>query len=127
MTVRILLFGLLLAGVAPGCRLANNRPFRKVGSAAPAALVVFTARSLRVDRLESPIALPVTVGSQPSPALILSSDPSLVSIGEDGTLLAHRAGSAQLTSRTGGGILAVIVSPGATAAAQPQAVVRNSP
>lgn len=65
--------------------------------------------SLTIDRLETPVAPPVTPGSSPSPAGLVSDAPDVVSVQSDGSLVAHRNGRATVRALPGGGALAVEV------------------
>lgn len=71
--------------------------------------VGFRQASLTIDRLEVPVAPPVTPGSGPSPATLASGAPDVVSIQADGSLVAHRNGRATIRALQGGGTLTVDV------------------
>jgi hypothetical protein len=71
--------------------------------------VVFAGPSLVIDTLEVPVDVPVTVGSQPSRAALASSDEQVLSIDDSGRLVAHRAGSVQVRSRSNESTLKVMV------------------
>lgn len=71
--------------------------------------VVFAAPGLVIDRLGSPVAAPVTVGSRPGPRTMTSDDPDVVSVGADGTLVAHRQGTTRVRSEGSGSSLTVVV------------------
>jgi len=74
--------------------------------------VAFRQPSLVIDRLETPMPAPVTVGSQPSPVTMESDAPEVVSVDATGALVAHRAGSAKVRPiGTGGAALSVEVRP----------------
>lgn len=68
------------------------------GDASPMDLphVVFTSESLSIDRLEVPTPPPVTASSRPSPAILESDDPRVVSIDALGRLVAHAPGSVKI-------------------------------
>jgi hypothetical protein len=110
----LVLAGGLLGGCqeAPPDALAQGAPSPEVVRiqrelARP--FVVFSSRTLEMERLEEPMVAPVLVGSRPSPQTLWSSDPDVVSIEQDGRLVAHRAGQAQISARNGGPALSVSV------------------
>lgn len=85
--------------VGPGAgEAAVDKPF-----------VEFQQASITIDRFETPVEAPVTPGSSPSPATIASDIPDVVSIRDDGALVAHRNGRATIRALQGGGSLAVEV------------------
>lgn len=65
--------------------------------------VVFSRRSLVIDRLGVPVDAPVSVGSTPSPATIRSDNPSVVEVTGAGHLLASRNGTARIETLHGEG------------------------
>lgn len=71
--------------------------------------VVFAEQRIVIDRLDSPRAPPVTVGSRPGPETMSSDDPSIVTVEPNGALVAHRDGSAQVRAPGSGSALMVIV------------------
>lgn len=71
--------------------------------------VALSATEFEIDRLGEPVAAPVLVGSNPSPATLTSDTPEVVSVEADGRLLAHREGRAGLRSTSGGPALTVTV------------------
>jgi len=71
--------------------------------------VVFAKPALELARLGVPEDAPVTVGSRPSPEVMWSDAPGVVSVEPDGRLLAHREGQARITARNGGPSLGVVV------------------
>jgi len=84
--------------------------------------VVFSEPSMLIERLGVPLAPPVTVGSRPALATLASDDPGVVSVEEDGRLLAHRAGRTLLRAVGSSSVLAVVVvppGPGAAAEVRP--------
>ena len=96
------------------CHFSNTAPFTTVGPAAPAKFAVFNRTTLTVTELERAFPAPVTVGSEPSPQTLSSDDPSTLSIGEDGSLTAHKFGATSVHASSGGGLLQVMVqAPGA--------------
>jgi hypothetical protein len=58
--------------------------------------VVFSQASLTIDRLETPIQVPVSAGSRASPETLESSDPAVVSVDPSGALVGHANGSATI-------------------------------
>lgn len=66
--------------------------------------VVFARTELLIDRLEVPVAAPVTVGSSPSPATLTSDAPDVVSINAGGAFVGHRDGTATIRSAAGGSL-----------------------
>lgn len=65
--------------------------------------VVFSRRSVVIDRLDVPVDAPVSMGSTPSPATMRSHDPSVVEVTGAGRLLAHRNGTARIETLHGEG------------------------
>lgn len=112
---RLTLAILLAAGlVACGESTSSLPEQKKVGPVAGEAavdkpLVGFRQAALTIDRLERPIAPPVTPGSSPSSTTLVSGAPEVVSIQADGSLVAHRNGRATIRALQGGGSLMVDV------------------
>jgi len=71
--------------------------------------VVFASPALELARLGEPVDAPVTVGSRPSPEVMWSDAPGVVSVEADGRLVAHREGRARVSARNGGPSLEVVV------------------
>lgn len=114
-TNRWCLGAVLAAMIAAGCQAPppTSRSSEDDAASAIRALpehVVFTAGSLDITALEEPVALPVTVPSEPSPATVTSDDPDLVSIDPAGRAVAHAEGSTRLRARGGESSLDVRVS-----------------
>lgn len=63
--------------------------------------VVFSSRTLVIDRLGVPVAVPVIVGSTPSPSTLRSDNPSVVEVTRSGALLASRNGTARIETLHG--------------------------
>ena len=87
---------------------------QKVGPVAGEAavdkpFVGFRQSLLVIDRLEVPVAPPITAGSTHSPTTVGSDSPDVVSIHADGSLVAHRNGRATIRAWQGGGTLTVEV------------------
>ena len=61
--------------------------------------LAFTAKHLYIDKLETPVAAPVAVGSNSSPATIESDAPDIVTVDRRGYLVAHRNGNAFVHAR----------------------------
>ncbi len=100
---------------------------RKVGPVAGEAavdkpFVGFRQASLVIDRLETPVAPPITAGSRPSPATMASDAPDVVTVLDDGSLVAHRNGRATIRAVRGGGPLAVEVLAASGLRAEPSAL-----
>jgi len=110
----ILLAGGLLGGCqeAPPDALAQGAPSPevvKIQREFARPFVVFASRTLEMERLEEPMVAPVLVGSRPSPQTLWSNAPDIVSIEQDGRLVAHRPGQALVSARNGGPALSVVV------------------
>jgi hypothetical protein len=84
---------------------------------------VFAKDQLAVAVLERPVPLPLVAGSVSAPDLITSSDASIGSIDGAGAFVAHRNGSVQLRSTTGGSVLRVVVRAVTVLTARPDAIV----
>lgn len=63
--------------------------------------VVFTERSLVIDRLGVPVTPPVSTSSRPSPSTLESEDPSTITISPSGGLVALRAGRTRVRTLHG--------------------------
>ena len=93
----------LLMSALVGCsdRAGQSAPPAEAQSGLTAAVTnrkhaVFHDRALVITTLESPIS--VMVAGVASPDTLISSDPDLVSVNADGTLIAHRYGSGTVRS-----------------------------
>jgi hypothetical protein len=91
-----------------------NRPF-----------VAFSRPELLIDRLETPVAAPVTAGSRLTHSALVSHDPAIVSIDPTGELVAHRNGKATVTSKDSPLPLLVTVMTGDHLTLRPAAVSLN--
>jgi hypothetical protein len=69
----------------------------------------FRERALIIDRLESPVPVPLTPGSTASSTTLVSDAPDVVTVAADGSLVAHRNGSVVVRSLPAGGALNVTV------------------
>ncbi len=97
---------------------ATSRP-----SAAQPPFVVFRQPELVIDQIEVPVPAPVTVGSRPSPATMSSDAPDVVSVGQDGRLVAHRSGRATIRALgAGSSTLAVQVLAASAGVVEPPAL-----
>lgn len=70
---------------------------------------VFVRPTLVIDRLNTPVAAPVSAGSQPSSATMVSDAPAIVSIDVSGSLVAHGNGSTIVRAKGTGSLLQVQV------------------
>lgn len=90
----------------PGTRLEEARKLNAPApgdSAMDRPHVVFSRRSLVIDRLGVPNAPPVSVGSSPSPATMRSSNPAIVEVTSTGELRASRNGTVRIETLHGEG------------------------
>jgi hypothetical protein len=71
--------------------------------------VVFAIPAMVIDQLGIPVPPPVTVGSRPGPRTMTSDDPDMLSIGPDGSLVAHREGATRVRAVGSGSALSVVV------------------
>jgi hypothetical protein len=74
-----------------------------------AEFVVFSRQAVVISALESPVDVPVTIGSRPSKSSLISSNAEVLSIDDRGRMVAHRAGSARVRSRSNDSSLDVSV------------------
>jgi hypothetical protein len=103
---RSTLFVSLLLGVACGEQRGSTLEESRKRNAPPIGAssvdrphVVFTSSELLIDLLGSPVPPPVSIASTPSPSTMESDAPDIVSVGSDGSLVAHRSGSAVVRAR----------------------------
>jgi hypothetical protein len=129
----IMVLAALIAAGMTACGNPSPAPPEtgKVGPVAGEAavdkpFVGFRLASLTIDRLETPVAPPVTPGSSPSPATLGSDAPDVVSIQSDGALVAHRNGRTTVRALPGGQALVVDVLAALGLRAEP-ATIRISP
>lgn len=90
----------------------------------PEEFVVFSRERISIPRLGVPVAMPVTVGSSPSPATIASDNPGVVAITADGELVGVRNGRANVLNVTRpGDALLVVVEAATSLALEPPTLV----
>ena len=73
-------------------------------------VVVFDRQDLAIDRWTKPVPPPVLPGSAPSPATMVSDAPGIVSVEENGDLVAHANGTTVVRSVGSGSTLRVRVA-----------------
>lgn len=117
---------LLLIGIVAACGKSDvsTDPATslgpKIGEAAlDKPFASFRDRALNIDRLESPVVVPLTPGSTASSATLVSDVPDVVTVLGDGSLVAHRNGKAAIRALAGGGVLEVTVLASAGLQADP--------
>lgn len=106
----ILTAALLVA--AEGCSVSDEQSRGTPSGAPPQGsepFVVFTASDILITQLGSAVAAPVTLGSQPSPATLVSDAPGSVEVAADGALVGRRNGSSVVRSAGSGSALRVRV------------------
>jgi len=111
-----------------GSRESSNEP-GKVSIPPPGAAaadkphVVFTDSRLHIDRLEERVALPVTTPSRPSQSTLDNDSPDVITVTEDGGVVAHREGTATLRpTHKGAAALVVTVTTPSAIELKPKAV-----
>ncbi len=116
--MRRLLVVACMACAAAACRKSKQPQPAPPTLVRTGPVVVFTRDRIAIDQLDTAVHPPVTVGSQPSPAMLASDAPDVVTVAPDGGLVAHRAGTAIVRS-VNGGQLTVDVRPIAKLAIDP--------
>jgi len=76
----------------------------------PDSFVAFTQEELAIDAWNKPVRAPVSPGSTATPETMSSDSPSIVSVEEDGSLVAHRNGLAIVRGVGTGAQLRVLVA-----------------
>lgn len=73
-------------------------------------VVAFRQRSFVIDRLETPVTPPYTVGSTPSRESVRSADTSIVEVDSSGNLIGHRNGEAEVRAPGGSSLLVLVTA-----------------
>jgi hypothetical protein len=127
-------FVLVVAACAAGCAQCGapeplsevERPTAPAPGESPLdrPFVVFGARQVILDRLDSPVDVPVTPGSRASRATMESEDPSVVEIDAQARMVGLRAGRTFLRSRSNGDSrIEVVVRPATSLSIEPAQLV----
>jgi len=89
------------------------------GTPHPGTFVVFAQDRLLIDQLESPTAVPVTVGSSPPAGLVTSDAAGIAEVNAAGQVVGHQAGTTVLRTSTSGSTLGIEVRPFRTLSLNP--------
>jgi len=81
---------------------SRNEPRPNAQDSQQRTFIAFTAKRLYIDKLDTPVAAPVAVGSIVSPATIESDAPDILTVDGRGFLVAHRNGNAFVHPRGDG-------------------------
>lgn len=108
-----------------GCGSRDTSPPPTQQAARPRAqlphlFVRFTRERVVLRALETPTTPPVALGSTPLPTTMASDDPTVVSVGADGALVAHRDGTTRVRPLAGGSPLDVTVRAARSLHVEPQ-------
>jgi hypothetical protein len=109
-------FAAVLASLSLSCGGSREQPSERGrvqipppgAAAADKPHVVFTDSKLYIDRLDERVGLPVTTPSRPSPATLENSSPEVITVTEDGGVVAHREGIATLRPKQDGAAALVV-------------------